>query len=705
LTEPRPPETSRRPRPGARRALVVEDNAGDRWFYSELLRGRGYEVISCESGEVAWETFQAEPVPLVLLDLMLPGIDGGELCRRIRDHARDSEPLILAVTGVDEPDALANILEAGADDFLRKPVAPKLFNVRMAIAERRIQDRAERQGTTAQLEAMTWELGKLFRNLPDVFFSVDVTDQRLIQISPAAESLFGRSVTELLSGKTVWQRYLLPPEGEEDPWGLMARECPEGPVVREYVIPSPGGPPRWVKASLTVDVDPGTGHMRADGFVADVTRERLARLSLGERNRELAALYRVSELTQTTESLDQVYRDILEEVGRVMDMPMVLLEQLDRAQDRLVIITALGVELPEGEPLEVPLHQTPSGSAVQTGKASIITDPRSRKDLVHPALVALQPRAWASFPLAASGAVAGTLTVIDRRPRDMDERWVRLGMTLATAIAVFMERLEAEEALRESEARHRALAIQLQQANQELESFAYSVSHDLRAPLRTMQGFAHALLQNYGDALPAEARDYASRIIASGRQSERLITDLLAYSRLSFEQLDVKPVELQAVLDQALEQVQAAIEETGAHIRRPETLPAVVGNHTALVQVLVNLLTNAMKFVQEGRKPEVRIRTEERDDMIRLWVEDNGIGIPDGQEERIFRVFERLSDGRDQPGTGIGLAIVRRGMQRIGGSCGVERFPEGGSAFWIEARLERRETRRPRTRRNRSELG
>lgn len=681
---------------------MVEDNAGDRWFYSELLRARGYEVISCESGEAAWEAFQRDPLPLILLDLMLPGIDGGELCRRIREHTRGWEPLILAMTGMDEPEALEDILEAGADDFIRKPVAPKLFNVRIAIAERRIHDRIERRGTKAQLESMTWELETLFRNLPDVFFSVDVTEERLIQISPSAEGLFGRSVADLLASKSLWQAYLLPGEGEASPWSRMAKDRPSEPVVREYALPSSGGVPRWVRASLTVDVDPSTEHVRADGFVADVTREHRARLALGERNRELAALYSVSELTLTSESMDQTYQKIIEEVGRVLDMPIVLLEQLDRAQDRLVITAALGVDLADDEPLEVPLHQTPSGSAVQTGKASVIPDPRSRKDLVHPTLIALEARAWASFPLAAAGAVAGTLTVIDQKPREMDDRWAHLGMSLATTIAAFMERLEAEEALRESEARHRALATQLQQANQELESFAYSVSHDLRAPLRTMQGFAHALIQNHGAALPAEARDYARRIIASGRQSERLITDLLAYSRLSFEKLDMKPVELRLVLDQALEQVQGDIAETGAEVRPPETCPTVLGNHTALVQVVVNLLSNAVKFVPTGRKPEVRLRVEERGEMVRLWVEDNGIGIPEGQDERIFRVFERLAEGGDHPGTGIGLAIVRRGMQRIGGTCGVERLPEGGSAFWVETLLERRRTRRPWTRRSRS---
>ncbi len=409
----------------------------------------------------------------------------------------------------------------------------------------------------------------------------------------------------------------------------------------------------------------------------------------------------MSELSLTSGMPGDTYAAVLDEVASVMDVPIVLLEQLDRSADRLVLLAARGV--PDDRAMtEIPLHQTPAGVAVQTGRPLVDRDPRTRRDLAHNAVRSLEPRLWASFPLLAGGAVAGTLTLVDSKPRDVDERWTELGQSLATAIAAYVERLDAEEALRESEARFRTLAAQLGQANQELESFAYSVSHDLRAPLRTMQGFAHALIQNYADAMPSEARDYAARIISSGRQAERLITDLLAYSRLSFEKIDVKPVELDAVVAQALELVQADLAETKARVSVPRGLPTVLGSQTAFTQVVANLVSNAVKFVPPGRVPDVRIRAEERGEVVRLWVVDNGTGIPEGQEERIFRVFERLSQGDEKPGTGIGLAIVRRAMERVGGRCGVERPPEGGSAFWVEALKERRKARRPWMRRDRT---
>lgn len=692
-THPDPASPPSHPGTGLR-ALVVEDNAGDRWFYSELLRSRGYDVRSCETGEEAWSVFRDEAPPFVLVDLMLPGIDGYELCRRIRARPAGLEPMIVAVTGHDEPDALGQILSAGADDFIRKPVPPGLFAVRMEIAERRLRDRAERLLATAELEFRQWEREQLFRNLHDVFFSVDVTTGRLTQLSPSAKEVLGHEPAELLADPTLWKRYILPPGDSGDAWAEMAGAPPGSRVVREYAVHRPDGSDAWMHARVSLEIDPRTGHLRADGIVADVTKEWQAAEALALRNRELAALYRVSELGLTSESPEVAYSAIVEEVARVMETPVVMIEELDRSADRLVVIAARGITLPDEE-LEIPLHQTPAGVAVQTGRPLVDRDPRPRRDLKHDAIRALEPRLWASFPLAFRGLVTGTLTLVDQVPRNVDERWTQLGVSLASVIATFMERVDAEEALRESEARHRALAAQLKQANQELESFAYSVSHDLRAPLRTMQGFAHALLQNYGDALDPEARDYARRIIASGRQSEHLIADLLAYSRLSFEKIEVKPVELDAVLSQAVEQVQADISESRARLAIPKGLPVVLGSQTALVQVVANLLSNAVKFVPPERIPEVRVRAEERGEFARVWIEDNGVGIPEGQEERIFRVFERLSQSDDRPGTGIGLAIARRGMERIGGRCGVERLSDQGSAFWIEAMKERRKAKRP----------
>ncbi len=685
------------PRDGDLRALVVEDNAGDRWFFSETLRSRGHVVVACESGEAAWSVFDEAPPAIVVLDLMLPGIDGIELCRRIRYDPRGQETVVVAVTGRDDPRVLAEVLEAGADDFIRKPIDPPLFDVRLAIAERRVREQRERGSTRRALEAKTREMETLFQNLRDVFFSVDVTHDRLIQVSRGSAEIFGHSPEELLSDPSLWKRYLLPASDDGDPWAAFLERLPDEPVVSEYPVLDRTGSTRWVRATVTVQPHGAEGAVRVDGTVVDITVEREAHLELAERNEELAALNRLSELTLAAHSLEEAYDPMLEEISKVTGLPIVAIETLDGERDRLVVTASYGLPPSADVPIEIPVDETLAGTAARTGRPVVETDLTGRSGDRPEVLAGLGLRSCAAFPLTSGTAVVGVLLLAGTAPIPSAERLRRLGTNLAATVATYVERLEAEDSLRESESRHRALARELQEANQELESFAYSVSHDLRAPLRTMQGFAHALLQNFGDRLEPEARDYARRIIASGQQSEVLIRDLLAYSRLSFEQLDLKPVSLKAVVDAAREQVEGDITTTAARVRVVEPLPVVRGSRTILVQVVANMLANAVKFVPADRRPEVTIRAEKRDgDRARLWIEDNGIGIPPGQEERIFRVFERLGEGGERPGTGIGLAIVRRGMQRAGGSCGVEPASGAGSAFWIELPEERGRSRRPR---------
>jgi signal transduction histidine kinase len=235
-----------------------------------------------------------------------------------------------------------------------------------------------------------------------------------------------------------------------------------------------------------------------------------------------------------------------------------------------------------------------------------------------------------------------------------------------------------------SAAWRRVRTAELQERNEELETFAYSISHDLRSPLRAMEGFSQALLEDYADRLDQTGRQHAERVVNAARTMDRLIDDLLAYSRLTRSDLHLRPLDLHQSVRTALEQLEAEVKSRQARIEIEEPLPAVVGHAPTLAQVLANLLANGIKFVPPGRTPEVRVRAEARDGRVRLWIEDNGIGVAPEHHERIFRVFERLHRTTEYPGTGIGLAIVRKAMERMGGSSGLESEPGRGSRFWIE---------------------
>jgi signal transduction histidine kinase len=163
-----------------------------------------------------------------------------------------------------------------------------------------------------------------------------------------------------------------------------------------------------------------------------------------------------------------------------------------------------------------------------------------------------------------------------------------------------------------------------------------------------------------------------------------LIQDLLSYSRLGRAELELEPVSLQSIAADVLEQIRLDLLERKASVSVEGPLFMVMGHRLTLTQILINLITNAVKFVAPGVHPRVCVTAEAIGPNVRLWVEDNGIGIAPEHQERIFRVFERLNKAEAYPGTGIGLAIVRRAMERMRGRVGVESEVGKGSRFWIE---------------------
>jgi signal transduction histidine kinase len=231
------------------------------------------------------------------------------------------------------------------------------------------------------------------------------------------------------------------------------------------------------------------------------------------------------------------------------------------------------------------------------------------------------------------------------------------------------------------------MAAQLQESNAALDAFAYTVSHDLRAPLRAMQGFSTALLEDCGDQLSPQGKEYATRVIAAATRMDALIQDLLTYSRLSRTDIVLEDLPLDVAVDTVLQRLSAVITDRQAAIEVLRPLPAVHGHRATLQQCLINLIGNALKFTAPGAVPQIRLRAETANGWVRLWVEDRGIGIAAEYCERIFRVFERLHGAEAYPGTGIGLAIVKKGVERMAGRTGVDSVSGHGSRFWIELPL------------------
>ena len=223
----------------------------------------------------------------------------------------------------------------------------------------------------------------------------------------------------------------------------------------------------------------------------------------------------------------------------------------------------------------------------------------------------------------------------------------------------------------------------LNEAVSQMEEFAYGVSHDLRSPVRAMQGYARALLEDYGDRLDEPGRQYLQKIMHGSVQMYRLIEDVLTYARVARHQIQLQPVSLDSLVRELVQHYPEMQPPRAEVVIRAPLLP-VLAHELSLTQALANLMNNAIKFVAPGTVPRVELWTERRSAFVRLWVKDNGIGIKPEQQSRLFSMFERAHTERPYEGTGIGLAIVRKALEKMGGAAGVQSDGIHGAAFWIE---------------------
>lgn len=252
--------------------------------------------------------------------------------------------------------------------------------------------------------------------------------------------------------------------------------------------------------------------------------------------------------------------------------------------------------------------------------------------------------------------------------------------TRALADTNTMLKLEIAQRQHAEEALHKA-NLELRETIAQLETFSYSVSHDLRAPLRAMQGYSELLLETVASQLDPSSVGYLHRISASAARMDTLIGEVLTYARLLRSEIQLMPIDLDDLVRQIVDTY--PLKTNGAEINIHGKLPCVLASEASLTQCVSNLLANAVKFVAPGIKARVQVRAEPEVKHHRLWIEDNGIGIAPEDHERIWGIFTRIGRAVDYDGNGIGLAIVRKGVERMNGRVGLESAVGQGSRFWL----------------------
>ena len=313
------------------------------------------------------------------------------------------------------------------------------------------------------------------------------------------------------------------------------------------------------------------------------------------------------------------------------------------------------------------------------------------------ATLAKQPK-WSNLPVvlitSGGGKSSGRNVREDLAPHThvtLLERPLRAATLLAAVQAALSSRdqqyeirdllEEREKWLSSLEARVNERTAKLQSMVEEMEAFSYSVSHDLRAPLRVLAGYAQAVREDFAGNLPPQGHRLLEKISNAAERMDRLTQDLLAYTRVANGELATEPVDLDEVVDSVIDSYPTLLEAKKCiTVRRP--LGRCQGHAPSLAQIFSNLLENAVKFARPGTPPEIEVFSEPHGNRIRVTVADRGIGIEPHYHERIFGLFERATG--KTPGTGIGLAIVKKAAERMNGTVGLKTSNTPRTEFWFE---------------------
>jgi PAS domain S-box-containing protein len=549
-----------------------------------------------------------------------------------------------------------------------------------------VQDITERKQIEQALKESEERFKQTVENAPDPILIYQGT--KWIYANPAATGLLGYSLDELLS-MNFWD--LVHPDMKEQvrERGLARLRGEPIPPRYEVKIVTKSGEERWVNYTTTLFELEGKPAVLV--LAHDITDLKRMQEELIQYAKRLELLRAIDRSILESKPVEEIVGTAFSYIRQLMPCKRVsvILTNWEKMEVEFLVEDPVA-----GESFKSAVRFSLKGfieiiTLLQQGEPIYIPDVSSWGELpsIFQAIWDPTIRSIISVPMRVNGNLIGTLNIGSEQANAFSKQHIDAAMEIAHQLAVaFLQAKLKEEVKLYTEHLEQMVAErtkELEEANADMEHFVATLAHDFRAPLMTIHGFAQALLEDYGDRLDETGKDFLQRIVNSCDRLSQLITELRTLVRVRRGEMPLRPISLEQIVRFVLEQLAALIEERGARIQVLCPLPKVMAQEGALVQVLQNLVSNAIKFVPFDRIPEVKIWAEERGEWIRFWVEDNGIGVPPEDRERIFRPFERLTR-IERSGVGLGLAIVKVAIERMNGRVGVESEVGVGSKFWFE---------------------
>ncbi|HZG39282.1 MAG TPA: ATP-binding protein [Nodosilinea sp.] len=545
--------------------LVVDDTPTNLEVLFDFLSNAGFKVLFAEDGESALKTAHYATPDLILLDILMPGLNGFETCQRLKENEATASIPVIFLTALTETNEKVKGFALGAVDFITKPLQYEEVLARVN-THLRLQSLAKQlQDQNARLEQEVEERKQVEADLQrqnqrsQLFAEVTLKIRQSLQI----DNILQTSVTEvqhILQADRVLI-YRLWPDGT----GSSVAEAVQGdwPEVMGIVFPA--------------EVFP-------DETKEQYSHGRIRKLGNVERDR---------------------------------DVPPCLVEFLHQLQVKAKLVVPI---LTQGDLWGLLIAHQCSG-----------------------------PRQWTTFEI---------------------ELLQQLGNQVAIALT--------QAQLFEQETQQRQ---ELARSNEELQQFAYIASHDLQEPLRMVTSYLQILERRYQGRLDPDADDFIQFAVDGALRMRTLINDLLTYSRVGTRGQAFELTSCRLAVDSAIANLQLAIEESGAVVTYGD-LPQLRADPTQLTQLFQNLISNAVKFRSEA-PCRVTIEASQKADAWLFAVQDNGVGLDPQYAERIFVIFQRLNNRLDYPGTGIGLAVCKKIVERHGGNIWVQSEPGQGATFYF----------------------
>ena len=536
-------------------------------------------------------------------------------------------------------------------------------------------------------------------------------------VAGAFEQITGYSFDEYVS-RGGWTAALHPDDREQDARDMNGLQNNQV-VTSEVRTIHKNGNTCWVRVYAQPVWDNEKNQLTGIyGAVQEITTKKQAEEDLEQHAEELYILYQMGLVLSTGQDMYQTMNGLLDHIRNLFVLDTIYIGVYDNASG--LISYPLYVNM--NEKVDVSprnLRENPgmSGEVVFKRRTLYIPDidaPSAQKSHSPIVVGKTHIRSFLGIPLMAHGNVTGLISVQSQQPNAYNERQIRLLETvaaqLATALekAALLEKLQqelierqlAEEEIRKlnaeleqrvlertialsvSEGSLRDRSIQLEAANRELETFAYSVSHDLRAPLRAIKGFSQILLKDFSGNLNDEGSDFLQRISQAASQMGELIESLLSLSRLTRGELNRKDVDLSQLARDILEKMQLQEPERRMNYTIPDGLQASA-DEKLIRTALENLLGNAWKYTSKKEDPFIEMGSIIKEEQIVFFVRDNGVGFNMANANKLFGAFQRLHTDAEFPGHGIGLATIQRIIHRHGGKIWAEAEPDKGATFYF----------------------